>query len=343
MRRIVPIALVIALCFSLSAVAFAPAHHLSLTLGALEGSGFSYGQVWMVAYFNIEIDLATEVPEWVCNWILRWPTEDYVCPNVGRLYGPGFDPCAGAWPYDAYFDSWAEHCVPFHCPGVRPAEGLDEIIAEWRLLPMHDAMHYTPGERCYDWLRRAGHMLHVLQDFYAHSNWVEVFHLDLGFAFDRIPSWTSFQLSQRGEKLNLILLSHANGDAVEAKRLYDLLDKKVHVKTHATFNKDSDDADASCYDDGSRDYHNDSHGHTILDFHRAAVAVAGADTYQVGLMMRNNIVNNPQLGPAVWSNLFRCVEEMAAYDGMSYDDELSIYRDGIARLCTYGGILSLWH
>lgn len=342
-RRIPLLAAVLLLSIAGPAGAFAPAFHLSLTLGALEGAGFSYGQAWMIAYFDIEVDLATEVPELACNWILRWPTEDYVCPNTGRIYSSDVDPCATNWPYTAFFDEWAEHCLPFHCPGVRPAEGLDEIIAEWRLLSMHDAFHMDPGERPYDWLRRVGHMLHAMQDFYAHSNWIEVFHLDLGFAFDQIPSWTSFQISQRGEKLNLLLLAHTGGDVSEAKRLYDILDAKIHVKNHATFNKDSDREEAACYDDGSREYHNDIHGHTILDFHRAAMAVAGAETYQLGLQLRKNVENSPALGPAVWSRLFHCVEEMAAYDGLSYDDELSIYKDGIARLCTYGGILKLWH
>lgn len=339
MRRLaIGVWLVFVLFLSLGGQAFAPYWHLDLTLGALEGAGFSEGQAWLLAYFNIEVDIATEVPDVLCQFPIRWPTEDYVCPYVARIYGPGYNPCAsGAW-----FDDWAEHCLPFHCPGVRPAKGLAEVIQEWRLASMHDAMHMKPGERCYDWLKRVGHMLHAMQDFYSHSNWIEVFHWDLGFEFSAIPSWTSFMKAQRGDRLNLILLSHAKGGVSEAMRLYDVLDRNLRVENHARYNKDSADSNDWCYADGSAEYHQDSHGHTVLDFHRAAVAVAGAETYQIGLQIRNNILNNPQLGSQVWGQLFRCVEEMAAYDGISYEDELDIYRSAIGRLKTYAGIMGRW-
>ncbi|MDD5645744.1 MAG: hypothetical protein PHW86_01070 [Candidatus Bipolaricaulis sp.] len=338
MRRMAVWGVLFVLLFPLSGLAFAPYWHLSMTLGALEGAGFSEGQAWMLAYFDIEVDIATEVPMEICQFPLRWPTSDYVCPYVARIYGEGYDACApGAW-----FNDWCEHCLPFHCPGVRSAHGLDEVIQEWRLDSMHSAMHYLPGERCYDWLRRAGHMLHAMQDFYAHSNWIEVFHWDLGFEFGAIPSYTSFMTSQRGEKLNLILLQHAGGNAAEARRLYDILDGRLAVEKHSLWNKDSDDLDDGCYDDGSREHHQDAHGHTVVDFHAEAFRVASADTYQLGLQMRNNIVNAPELGPEVWGRLFRCVEEMAAYDGVSYADMLETYQDAIGRLETYAGVMGKW-
>lgn len=323
---------------SSSGSAFAPYWHLTMNLGALEGAGFSEGQAWMLAYFDVEVDIATEIPMALCQFPVRWPTSDYVCPNVGRLYGEGHDPCApGGW-----FDDWCEYCLPFHCPGVRPAHGLDEVIQEWRLASMHDPMHYVLGERPYDWLKRVGHMLHAMQDFYAHSNWIEVFHWSLGFSFGSIPSYTSFMRSQRGVRLNLILLDHANGNESEAMRLYDVLDQSLLVEKHALWNKDSNDWNDSCYGDGSGDHHWDADGHTVVDFHAEAVRVASADTYQLGLQIRDNILNNPAQGSEAWGRLFRCVEEMAAYDGISYEDMLDTYQDAIGRVETYAGIIGIW-
>jgi len=338
-RRTIVLVLGAVACLSVGAAAFAPSQHLALTLGALEGAGFSEGQAWMLAFFNVEIDIATEVPELICQFPIRWPTKSYVCPYVGRIYPGDYDPCAPG----AFFNDWAEHCLPFHCPGVRSAQGIDEVIQEWRLPSMEDAMHVKEGETSYEWLQRVGHMLHAMQDFYSHSNWIEVFHLDLGFDFNEIPSWTSFMKSQRGGKTNLILLAHAKGNAKEAERLYDLLDQNLKVENHSLYNKDSDDEDSGCYDDGSREYHRDVHEHAVVDFHNAAVAVAGADTYQIGLQIRANIANYPVNGTAIWNALFRCVEEMAAYDGRSYEDELDIYQSGIGRLKTYAGIWKKWH
>jgi hypothetical protein len=321
---------------SLAAAAFAPSHHLSLTLGALEGAGFSEGQAWMLAYFNIEVDLATEVPDTLCQFPLRWPTLNYVCPYGGRI-SSGNDPCA---PGDGFFDDWCEQCLPFHCPGVNPAYGIDKVIKEWSLESMGGAMHVVPGERTYDWLQRVGHMLHAMQDFYSHSYWVEAFHFNLGFEFDEIPTWTTFMKSQRGGKMNLILLEHASGDATEAARLYDLLDQNMKVENHDVYNKDS--IDSNSYTGANQDVHEDAHGHTVVDFHKAAYALAGADTYQVGVQIRANIVNNPQLGAARWDALFRCVEEMAAYDGKTYQDELDTYQTAIWRLKTYTDVLAIW-
>ncbi|MBU1048508.1 hypothetical protein KKG90_00655 [Candidatus Bipolaricaulota bacterium] len=323
---------------SVSGSAFAPYWHLTMNLGALEGAGFSEGQAWMLAYFDVEVDIATEIPMVLCQFPVRWPTSNYVCPNVGRIYGEGYDPCApGGW-----FDDWCEYCLPFHCPGVRPAHGLAEVIQEWRLESMQGAMHYMAGERSYDWLQRVGHMLHAMQDFYAHSNWIEVFHWNLGFPFGSIPSYTSFMRSQRGERLNLILLDHANGNESEAMRLYDILNETLVVENHDLWNKDSNDWNDNCYGEGSGEHHRDDDGHTVVDFHAEAVRVASADTYQLGVRIRNNIVNHPEFGQAVWAMLFGCVEEMAAYDRVSYEDFLDTYQDAIGRVETYAGIIGIW-
>jgi len=135
--------------------------------------------------------------------------------------------------------------------------------------------------------------------------------------------------SQRGAWLNLILLDHANNDVAEARRLYDVLDQNLVSENHDQWNKDSDDEDSSCYEKGSKAYHQNALGHSVEEFHRAAVAVAGAETYQIGLEIRVNIESNPDNGAARWSALFRAVEEMAAHDGLSYEDELDIYQHGI--------------
>jgi hypothetical protein len=335
-RKTVVFVLAVVAGVSLTATGFAPSHHLSLTLGALEGAGFSEGQAWMLAYFDIEVDLATEIPDTLCQFPLRWPTLDYVCPYAGRI-SSGNDPCGTA---GGFFDDWCEHCIPFHCPGVNSAYGISEVIQQWSLVSMDGAMHPVSGERTYDWLQRVGHMLHAMQDFYSHSTWIEAFHLNLGFEFNEIPSWTTFMKSQRGGKMNLVLLEHAGGDTAEATRLYDLLDQNLKVENHGLYNKDS--IDSNSYTSEDQDLHEDAHGHTIVDFHKAAYAVAGADTYQVGLQIRANIVNNPQLGAAKWDTFFHCVEEMAAYDGKTYQDELDTYQTAVWRLKTYADVLAIW-
>ncbi len=316
---------------------FAPKHHMNDTVGPLEGAGFFYGTVWLLAYFDIEVDIASEVPNVVCRFPLRWPTQGYVCP-VGCFYPGEYDP----WAPDACFDDWVNHSLPFHSPGTRPAKGLAQVTNEWNLPSVNEAMHVKPGERCYDTVQRFGHMLHAIQDFYSHANWVEVFHIDLGFEFEDIPTWTSFQIAQRGGKLNLILLQHAKGDEKEAKRLYDRLEKKLEVTNHDLHNKDSNDYNDWAYNDENHNYHSDNHGHNVIDFHERAKDLAGIETYQRGLQLRLNILNNPKLGEPVWKHLNTCVEEMAAYDGVSFEDELETYKDAIWRLHTYGGIMGRW-
>lgn len=322
---------------------FAPKHHMNDTVGPLEGAGFFYGTVWLLAYFDIEVDIASEVfggsafGNFLCRDILRWPTRKYVCPQAWITPGD-YDPRSP----DAFFWDWVNYSLPFHSPGSRPARGLAEVIKEWNLSSVNEAMHVKPGERCYDTLQRFGHVLHAIQDFYSHANWVEVFHIDLGFDFKDIPTWTSFQIVQRGGKLNLILLQHANGDEKEALRLYDILSAKLEVTNHDLHNKDSNDSNDWCYNDENLNYHSDSHGHNILDFHERAKDLAGIETYQRGLQLRLNILNNPNFGEPVWKHLNACVEEMAAYDGKSFEDELEIYKDAIWRLHTYGGIMGRW-
>jgi hypothetical protein len=322
-------------CVSVAAVAFHPAQHRNITLKTLEAAGFSYGQCLMLAYFNLEIDLATEVYTSVCNWIIDWPTEDYVCPTVGRVTTGTEDWCTmGPFKAGAFFDEWAEHCLPFHCPGPNPAKGIDGVIRQWCRDSIEGAMHPKAGERSYDWLKRVGWMLHAVQDFYAHSNWIEVFHVYLKFEFNQIPSWTSFMRAQRGAKTNLILLAHAKNNVTEARRLYDDLDKYLVVENHDLWNKDSEHENTTSpndpYDNGSRDYHRNVLGHSVTEFHYWAVQVAGADTYLIGQQIRANIANNPMNGAARWNALFRCVDEMAAYDGISYEDELETYEDAIS-------------
>jgi hypothetical protein len=315
---------------------FYPSFHIGDTVEPLEGDQFSYGQTWMLAYFDIEVDLATEVPMFVCRSIIKWPTKNSVCSNCFP------DTKAKDWCAGACMEDWANHCLPFHSPGNRPAKGLQKVTQEWNLESMTSPLHSGPGERCYDWLVRYGHMLHAVQDFYAHSKWVEVFHLDLGFDFDEIPTWTSFQKAQRGGRRNLILLKHAGGDAEQAGVLYDRLDERMKIENHSLWNKDSDHLADSTYDDANKAAHRDSHGHNVADFHEAAFQLAGTETYQLGLQTRLNIENNPRQGAAAWSRLFDCVSEMAAGDGISYEDELLNFKHGIWRFHTYASLWFKW-
>lgn len=316
LRRVLSLCVSSVVLFAVLGSAFYGRWHLSMTLGALEGAGFSEGQCWLLAYHNLEVDLTNDdVPDHVIHNLIRWP-------GYGRVT-------------DGAFINFCENILPFHCPGNRPAEGLAEVIGEWSLASMHSAMHYTPGEGCEEWIARVGWMLHAMQDFYAHSNWIEVFHWHLGFPFGSIPSFTSFMKLQRGENLNLILLDHARGNVNEARRLYQVLDAHLVVKNHALWNKDSSDLGDGCYDDGSRDHHRDAAGHTVVDFHAEAVRVASAETYQLGLQIRANIVSNPDLGPAVWAQLFGCVPWMEG----SFEPS---FKSAIDRLATYSRVWGVW-
>jgi hypothetical protein len=325
--------------------AFAPKHHEEMILQQLDYAGFSEGEVWLLAYFSLEVDVATESPDVFCWWPIRWPTRQYVCEPAHDQ--GNYDPCTGG----GAFADWAGWCVPFHncrlCYPIKdskgvavgwnggPVKGLEAFTKMWSLPSVEDALHMAPGDRCYDVLREFGHALHGIQDFYAHSNWVEVFHTQLGFDFQDIPTWTSFQEAQRGETLNLILKQHF-GDETTAKEKYATLDTSLQEggdDWHATYNKDSDDTDV--YSAADVAAHQDSDGHTILDFHEAAKKLAATETYQLGLQFKANIVNNPKLGDAAWKNLFYCVSEMATYDGKSYEDELAVYKKGIGRLKFY--------
>jgi hypothetical protein len=345
LRRTVAVVLTMSvaiLLFDAPSQAFAPKHHLDVTLGALEGAGFSYGQAWLLAYFDIEVDMSLEVPVVFCRWPIRWPTRKYVCLSG---LGPGsYNPCAAG----NLLNDWAGWCLPFHnCRlsyplskepwGADPAKGLEAFTKMRSLASVHTPLHVSAGQRCYDTMVRFGYMLHGIQDFYAHTNWVEVFHKDLGFEFKDIPTWTSFQKSQRAGKLNLILLNQAGGDSTKAAALYDTLDSTLELGNHAMRHKDTDDMDL--YEDENLAYHQDAHGHTVLDFQKEAKFLAGTETYQLGLQYKLNIVNNPKLGNSVWKAQFDCVSEMAAFDGKSYEDELSDYKKGVGRLRTYASSL----
>jgi hypothetical protein len=336
-----PAILAVLLAVPVPSSGFKPKFHLDETLGALEGAGFSYGQVWLLSFFDLEIDIATELPRDLCCWPVRWPfqnSQDDCCSGV--VGGEIANPCSGI----IFLDLWAKYCLPFHCPGDRKdKEGLEQVTQEWRLESMTAPLHGRSGGRCFDWMEKYGHMLHAVQDFYAHSNWVETFHVDLGFDFDEIPTWTTFQKAQRGGKRNLILLQHAGGDKAKAEKLYDLLDQGLKVENHDKYNKDSDWSLSPAYNSGSRGFHKDSDGHDVVDFHKAADFLAGTETYQLGLQTRLNIVNNPKLGSAEWNNLFQCLSEMAAFDGKSEEKELSTYKKAIGRLRTYSTITFLWH
>ena len=325
------------------AQAFAPKDHLDAILGRLGAAGFSEGEVWLLAYFSIEVDMAAESPDWSCSFPIRWPTGGYVC-KAGLGKGD-YDPCAG----EGNFEDFANWCVPFHnCRTsysakdstgaiegwqARAVRGPAAFARMWSVPSVEDGLHLKPGERCYDSLKKFGYMLHGIQDFYAHTNWVEVFHQDLGFDLDKVPTWTSFQKAQRG-KLNLILLEHTGNEA-DAIALYDDLDSLRLGGTgwHDMYKKDSDDIDV--YTPENIAYHREDDGHTILDYHKVARNLAATETYLMGLQFKANILNNPELGQAAWNRLFKCVSEMAAYDGVSYKQELGTYQGGIARLAFY--------
>jgi hypothetical protein len=328
--------------------AFAPKHHFDAIMEPLDGAGFSEGMVWLSAFFSIEVDMY-DIPDGFCWFPIRWPTWSYACAHSHDPH-LNTDPCVAG----GRFSDWVEWCLPFHnCRtsypigswNGNPVEGLDAFTQMRRLWSVQAAMHMAPGERCYDVMRRFGYMLHAVADFYAHSNWVEVFHMNLGFEFEDIPTWTSFQKAQRGEELNLILLQHAGLDVTKAITMYHQLDDNLQQGIsnadfvwHDRYGKDS--SDIGHYSSDNREFHeDDDDGDDVLDYFEEAKFLAGTETYQLGLELRSNVLNNPELGEAAWKNLFYCVDEIAAFDGQSYESELAEYRKGIGRLKTYSSSL----
>ncbi|HNS51636.1 MAG TPA: hypothetical protein PKO09_10705 [Anaerolineae bacterium] len=339
-------ALVAVVLLPARAQAFAPKHHLDTIMGPLEGAGFSESEAYLIAFFAIEVDM-NELPRPFCWTPIRWHTQTYACAPTHEDLAT--DPCVQG----GRFADWVAWCLPFHNCRLPyalngfddgPAYGLTEFTKMRSLWSIEAAMHMAPGERCFDVLRRFGYMLHGIQDFYAHTNWVEVFHDELGFDFKEIPTWTSFMKAQRGAELNLILLQHAAGDEGEAKRQYATLDANLRIggevdgsAWHDTYGKDWD--VENNYDEKALDAHRDEHNHTVLDYFEEAKFLAGTETYQLGLELKSNIVNNPELGEAAWKRLFDCVYEMAAFEGVSFEDELNEYTSSIRRLRSYSSSL----
>ncbi len=347
---VVAIALVTMQQFPASARAFAPRHHMDTIMGPLEAVGFSESEAWLITFFALEVDLYQLY--WPFCWVpIRWHTQLYACPEE---HDPHLqtDPCLAG----GRFSDWVEWCLPFHnCRtpypiggwDAKPAKGLATFAKMRSLWAMHAAMHVAPGERCFDVLRRFGYMLHGVGDFYAHCNWVEVFHQDLHVPMDEIPTWTSFQKAQRGAELNLFLLEQADYDVTTAISLYHTLDIKLQLGTddpsfnwHDRYNKDS--MHILNYSSDNQSLHADADGHNIADYFDRAKFLAGTETYQLGTELRSNVLNNPQLGQAYWNRLFNCLWEMAVSEGVSPELELAEYTKSIRRLRTYSNMFNKW-
>jgi len=296
-------------------LAFCPKHHFRAVM-ALESEGYFYSTLVLLAFFDIEVDLASEVPEAFVHFPLRWPRAHFVTSWGYVITDPS-----------ECFEYWVNNMLPFHSPGSRTAKSLAEVEKEWMLPSLHEAVHPLPGESCYWTLERFGHALHGIQDFYSHANWVEVFHMNLGFDFWKIPTWTEFKKAQRGER-NLILLHHAGGDKALAKKYMDILSKELKVADHDLIHKDS--VHYGAYDDENEQYHTDAHGHDVMDFHRSAVELAIRDTIYWGHQLKLNIINNPKLGVEMWHRLNRC-ELQPGVDSDIVDN----YRSAIGRVKFY--------
>lgn len=324
---------------------------------------YSRSAVTLLAFFSIEVDLSDHC-EWIKRCAIRWPGHrNPWCCSDGASRPFVHNVCAESFKY------WAENVLPFHSPSGRPAYGLVERVPDpktgveeesvcelwWgangspearkamQHYVLHGAVHPPVGEHSWMTLQHFGHILHGIQDFYSHSNWVRAFYYNphIKFSFSEIPSWTSFWKSQRGSYdfkegrygRNLIVLEkaleQAKGDKVLAEtyhnKFMEYLQKEAKVCCHKIF---YDGIPPSCYGFKAKvmsivkeflegvDYSQED-----VDLVTRSVQLAWEESMQWAHQLKLNILKNPKLGTQVWNSL----------NHLELTDDLSKYVSAISR------------
>jgi hypothetical protein len=180
-----------------------------------------------------------------------------------------------------------------------------------------------------------GHVLHGIQDFYSHSNWVRVFynnpHVD--FAFNEIPTWTTFWKEQRGSYdfeqgsygRNLIVwrqaLKQANGDTTLAGTYHDrfmkYLQEQVWVCCHGGKYSFYDGIPPSCYGFAV----GVAYSQEDVDLVTRGVQLAWEETMQWAHQLKLNVLGHPGLGTQVWDSM----------NQLELTDAVSTYTSAISR------------